>query len=79
MGSIWELNDFTQIESAQYKLSVGDAKMLATLENIHPNNLNNYITMMTEGFCHIVLYARPGAFHNAKIITNGCYSGLKVR
>lgn len=53
--------------------------MLAQLEEIHPDNVNNYVTMMTEGYSEIVLYAKPGAFEHAKIIAEGCLTGLKVR
>lgn len=67
------------IAAADLKVGLEEAKMLATLEDIHSANLDNYITMMTEGFCQIVLYSRPGAFQYARLLSEGCLTGLRVK
>lgn len=49
------------------------------MEHIHPENLNSYISMMTDGFSLLMLYARPGAYAASKVMTFGCETGLRVR
>ncbi|CAD8137067.1 unnamed protein product [Paramecium octaurelia] len=79
LNNVWKLNDFIEIDSDYVRLSLQEARMLAQIEKIHPQNLNNYLTMMTEGYSQVVLYARPGAYQGAKIISDGSKTGLKVR
>lgn len=79
MGNIWRTNDFIMINRAYIRFSLQEAKLLASLENIHNDNLNSYVAMMTDGFSMLALYSRPGAYAAAKIVTLGCETGLKVR
>jgi hypothetical protein len=53
--------------------------LLAAVEKIHPDNLNFYISMMTDGYCLLALYARPGAFASANMVNTGCETGLNVK
>ncbi len=35
--------------------------------------------MMTDGYCLLALYARPGAFYASSMVNTGCETGLNVR
>lgn len=35
--------------------------------------------MMMDGYCFLVLYARPGAYSAANMVNTGCETGLNVR
>ena len=79
MGAIWKANQFVLIRRSYKRFTVQEAKLLASIEKIHIDNLNSYLAMMTDGYCLLALYARPGAYAAANMVNTGCETGLNVR
>lgn len=79
LGAIWKANSFVLVKRTYRRLTVPEAKLLASVEKVHPDNVNAYIAMMVDGYCLLVLYARPGAIAAANMLNRGCETGLNVR